>query len=135
MATPESSSQDLYVADDPYTKDVVLQKLLQTAVNSVGQSIVYPNQGEAEISVLLAELPPGKETGWHEHPVLLVGYILSGEVTVYFKNGETQIYRAGQAVAEAVDLVHNGVNEGTEVARMLVFVLGKKGEKYAVKRE
>jgi quercetin dioxygenase-like cupin family protein len=117
----------------PYSKDLLIQTLLKTELNSVGQRIAYP-PGAAEVTVLYAELPPGKETGWHEHPVSLVGYILSGEVTVYFRERDKQVYRAGEAVAEAVNLAHNGVNEGMEPARMLVFVLGQPTQPYVIKK-
>jgi quercetin dioxygenase-like cupin family protein len=34
-------------------------------------------------------LQPGQQTGWHTHPVPLLGYILEGELTVnYGPQGE-----------------------------------------------
>jgi len=100
--------------------------LLQTLTNSPGQPIVYPSVGTPEVTALLIEMAPGEATGWHSHPVPLLGYIFSGELTVYQASGDKRIVGAGGVSLESVDAVHNGVNEGTEPVKMIVFVVGLK---------
>ena len=98
--------------------------LLRTTVNSIGQPIVYPREGAPEVTVLDITMAPGEETGWHRHPVPLLGYIFSGELTVRLASGGKRVVRAGETSLESVDVVHNGSNEGAEPVRMVVFVLG-----------
>lgn len=106
--------------------------LLQTTTNAVGQPIAYPRGGTPEVTALLIEMAPGESTAWHHHPVPLLGYILSGELTVYQAGGDKRTVSAGTISLEAVDAVHRGVNEGAEPVRMVVFVVGEKGKPYTI---
>src|SRR5271155_4899464 len=96
--------------------------LLQTTVNAIGQPIAYPQGGVPEVTALLVEMAPGEATGLHSHPVPLLGYVLSGELTVYQVSGEKRVVRTGEVSHESVGVIHNGINEGTEPLRMIVFV-------------
>jgi quercetin dioxygenase-like cupin family protein len=106
--------------------------LLQTLTNSVGQPIAYPRDGAPEVTALLVEMAPGEETGWHRHPVPLLGYIFAGELTVYQATGEKRVVRPGQVSLESVNVIHNGVNEGREPCKMIVFVVGLKDVPFTV---
>jgi quercetin dioxygenase-like cupin family protein len=101
--------------------------LAQTTTNSLGQPIVYPQGGTPEVTALLVEMVPGEELPWHRHPVPLLGYIFSGELTVYQVTGEKRVVGAGEVSLESVDVMHRGVNEGAVTCKMVVFVLGTKG--------
>ena len=116
-----------------YDSDVHVKTLLQTSTNSVGQPIVYPHDAPAEVAILRVEIPPGKQTGWHSHPMPLFGYVLSGTLTVQFANGKKNVFHQGDALAEAVNVPHNGVNEGTEPVKLLIFVAGEKKTPFTVK--
>ena len=122
-------------ADDKpdYNNDVKVTKLLRTSTNAAGQTIVYPKDGPAEVSILTVEIPPGKQTGWHKHPVPIFGYVLSGTLTVNFAGGEKKVFHPGDALAEAVNVLHNGVNHGTETVKLLIFVAGEKGVPFTIK--
>jgi len=89
--------------------------ILRTCVNSIGQPIAYPRDGTPEVTALLLEMAPGEETGWHHHPVPLLGYILTGGISL-----------------ESVDVIHNGVNEGATPCKMVVFVAGIKDLPFTV---
>jgi quercetin dioxygenase-like cupin family protein len=112
-----------------------VQHLLQTTFNSTGQAIAYPQGGTAEVTALLIEMAPGEETGWHSHPVPLVGYIMSGELTVYQITGGKRVVPAGQNSLESVGVVHNGVNEGNVPCMMIVYVLGLKDVPFTIEAE
>ena len=107
--------------------------LAQTTTNSVGQAIAYPQGGTPEVTALLVEMAPGEELPWHSHPVPLLGYIFSGELTVYQITGEKRMVGPGEVSLESVDVMHRGVNEGAVPCKMIVFVLGRKGEAYTEK--
>ncbi|HEX4139524.1 MAG TPA: cupin domain-containing protein [Candidatus Methylacidiphilales bacterium] len=107
-----------------------VKTLAQTTVNSLGQPIAWPQGGTPEVTALLVEMAPGEELPWHKHPVPLLGYIFSGELTVYQITGEKRTVRAGEVSLESVGVVHRGVNEGSEPCRMIVFVLGRQGEPF-----
>jgi len=109
--------------------------ILQTTVNSTGQPIAYPRDGTPEVTALLIEMAPGEETGWHQHPVPLMGYLLSGELTVYQITGEKRVVRAGGISLESVDMIHNGVNEGAVPCKMIVFVAGLRDVPFTIEAE
>ena len=109
--------------------------LLQTTLNSLGQPIAYPREGTPEVTALLVEMAPGEETGWHRHPVPLLGYLLAGELTVRQITGEKRIVRAGEVSLESVNVIHNGINEGTVPLKMIVFVVGLKDVPFTVEME
>jgi quercetin dioxygenase-like cupin family protein len=121
-------------ADKPdYNSDVTVKTLLRTSTNSAGQTIEYPLGGKAEVSILIVEIPPGKQTGWHKHPVPLFGYVLSGQVTVHFADGKKNTFRQGDPMAECVDVLHNGINEGATTTKLLIFVAGEKNVPFTKK--
>jgi len=107
-----------------------VKTLAQTTVNSLGQPIAWPQGGTPEVTAFLAELAPGEELPWHQHPVPLLGYIFSGQLTVYQVTGEKRTVPAGEVSLESVGVVHRGVNEGAEPCKMVVFVLGRQDEPF-----
>ena len=107
--------------------------LFQSTLNSTGQAIAYPAGGTPEVTAFLAELAPGDETGWHSHPVPLLGYLLQGELTVVQTTGETRTVRVGEVSLESVGLIHNGKNTGAVPCKMIVFVVGQKDVPFTVR--
>ncbi len=116
-----------------YAGAVKVTPLLKTQVDAAGRPISYPTDGPAEITALLVEVPPGGRTGWHKHPLPCVGYILEGELHVTLINGRVNVFRAGEALAEVVDLEHEGMNRGTAPVKLVMFVLGTQGKAFTVK--
>lgn len=116
-----------------YQQGVQVTPLLSTSENTIGQPIEYPKTNDPEVSALLVEIPPGKQTGWHKHPVPLLAYVLSGTLTEEFSNGDKHEFHQGQALAEAVETPHNAYNAGTEPVKLVVFVLGEKAVPFTVR--
>jgi quercetin dioxygenase-like cupin family protein len=77
-------------------------------------------------------LQPGQQTGWHTHPVPLLGYILEGELTVDYGPQGERVYRRGDALAEAMNQVHNGRNNGQSPVRILAVFTSMEGVKETV---
>ena len=118
-----------------YNFDVRVTPLLRTSTNFAGQQIEYPHAHPAEVSILTVTIPPGKQTGWHTHPVPLFGYVLSGEISVTIEGHGKHTFHEGDPLAECVNLLHNGVNEGTIPCKLLIFVAGEKTVPFTVKKE
>lgn len=120
-------------ASPDYNTDVKVTTLLRTSTNIAAQSIEYPHAHPAEVSILSVTIPPGKQTGWHSHPVPLFGYVLSGEITVTIKGHGKHTFYKGDTLAECMNLPHNGRNNGTVPVKLLIFVAGEKTVPFTVK--
>jgi quercetin dioxygenase-like cupin family protein len=105
--------------------------VLKTESSWDGKSIVYP-EGKAQVTGLIVEVAPGAETGWHTHPVASFAYILEGELEVRLKNGATKQLKAGDALAEVVNTLHNGRNLGLTPVKLIVFYIGAVGQALTV---
>jgi len=111
---------------------VTTQTLLQTTRTNIGQPIRYPHGGVPEITTMIVTIPPGGATVLHRHPVPIVGYILEGQLEVRAAGGKVNRYKPGDTVIEAIGVAHRGVNVGRVPVRILVTVIGVKGQAYAV---
>lgn len=96
--------------------------------------IQYPT-GTAEITGLLVEIAPGAETGWHLHPVPSFGYIIEGELDVHLKDGKINHLKAGDALVEVVNTLHNGKNVGQSPVKLVVFYSGSQEQALTIKEE
>lgn len=116
-----------------YSSGVVTKILLQTQTDGDGAKLVYPTTAPAEVTTVLVEIAPGRQTNWHTHPVPCFAYMLDGELSVETVTGEKKTFRTGDAIAEVVNVLHNGTNSGTTPARLILFVIGTAGQPFAVR--
>jgi quercetin dioxygenase-like cupin family protein len=105
--------------------------LLKTTTSWDGKPIVYP-KGPGEVTALIVEIEPKAETGWHEHPVPVFGYIMEGELELRLAAGKVKILHQGDAISESVGVLHNGRNIGDEPVKILVFYMGEVGSKLSI---
>ncbi len=107
------------------------EALLKAAETTIlDQTIAYPSAVPAQVSSTILTVPPGVATGWHFHSTPMYAYILEGTLTVtYDVDGVSQekVYRAGDALVEAVGTHHNGVNNTDSPVRVLVVNMGAAG--------
>ncbi|MFI3248575.1 MAG: cupin domain-containing protein [Rikenellaceae bacterium] len=89
--------------------------------------IDYP-EGEASITLLKITVPPMCKLPLHYHPVINVGYMLEGSLTVTDDKGNTMAINAGNPIVETVNTIHYGENKGTTDAVILVFYAGEQDE-------
>ena len=101
----------------------LLAPVLTAKETVLGQPIAYP-PGVPVITSAIVTIPPGGQTGWHEHSIPLYAYILEGELTVDYGTEGTRLYRAGEGVMEAIDWSHNGTSTGTVPVRILAVYIG-----------
>jgi len=80
------------------------------------------------VSALIVEIAPGGETGWHEHPVPSLAYILEGKLDVTRATGEVKHLAPGDALAEVVNTLHNGRAVGDKPVKLVVFYVGAQGK-------
>jgi quercetin dioxygenase-like cupin family protein len=106
--------------------------LLDTGTTTLGQKLSYP-AGAAHVTAVIVTMQPGEQTGWHQHDVPMFCYMLEGEITVDYGRNGTRTYRKGDALMEAVDVLHDGRNTGTVPARVLAVFMGAEGVPDTVK--
>ncbi len=99
------------------------QTILKTQQSWDGSPITYP-AGQAEVTGMLIEIAPQAETGWHKHPAPSFGYILQGQLDVRLKDGQIKQLKTGDAIAEVVNTLHNGRNNGDIPVKLVVFYAG-----------
>jgi quercetin dioxygenase-like cupin family protein len=102
---------------------VKVTQLLKTTTTWNGVPIHYP-EGQAEITSLMVEIPPGGETNWHEHPVPSFGVLIEGTLEVSLADGKKKVLKAGEALAEVIATPHNGRNVGNTPLKLIVFYAG-----------
>jgi quercetin dioxygenase-like cupin family protein len=110
---------------------VQVSTILKTDTSWDGKPIEYPT-GKAEITGIVIEIPPGGETGWHQHPVPSFGMILEGDLEVRLKDGSVKRLRTGEALAEVRNTLHNGRNAGSGPLKLVVFYAGVAGQPLTV---
>lgn len=121
------------ISDEGYTKQIVVTPLLRTTKTASGQPIAYPVTASPQVTVVMVDIPPGAETGWHQHPFPCYAYILSGKLTVEVKGEEPRELHEGEALVEVVNTTHNGTNKGSEPVRLVMFVTGEEDKPFTVR--
>ena len=116
-----------------YSSGVTAKVLKKTTVTGDGQKITYPKTDNAEVTAMTVDIAPGAETGWHEHPIPVYAYVLSGHLTVEVEGGQRMSYVTGDAIIEVVNTMHNGKNNGADPVQLVVFYLGAEGTPNVIK--
>jgi len=116
-----------------YAKQIQVTPLFSTTKTASGQPIAYPKTDSPQVTAVTVEIPPGTETGWHQHPYPCYAYVLAGELTVEVKGGKAHKLRAGEALVEVVNTTHNGINKGTKPVRLVMFATGEKDKPFTVR--
>ncbi len=101
--------------------------LFSTGKTIMGETITYPTSSPAKLTGAIITLSPGDETGWHIHGAPLTGIVLEGELTVDYGERGKRTYREGDAIAEAINIPHNGKNTGESVMRLFAVIIGAEG--------
>lgn len=117
-----------------YSSGVSSTLLKKTTVTANGEPIRYLATDKPEVSAVLVEIAPGRQTGWHKHSVPVYAYVLAGEISVELEQGAPLFYKTGDAFVEVVDVFHNGKNNGTEPVRLVVFYTGAQGQENVTRK-
>ena len=102
----------LVMAFLPSNTEITKHIILDTKETLIGQQ-VEPTK------VRVITLPPGAETGFHTHDDVLVGYVISGEITVDYEDHSITL-KKGESGIQAINHSHNEINTGLFPAQILV---------------
>lgn len=116
-----------------YAAGVTVRPWLKTMHRADGTPIVFPAVGKPEATLAEVILAPGAETGWHRHSIQVFAFVLEGTLEVELSDGRRTRYTSGQALAEVVDVDHNGRNAGQGAVRLLVVYCGTEGTPLSAK--
>jgi quercetin dioxygenase-like cupin family protein len=105
-------------------EDAVTEVLSKSTVSWDGSKLPGCRRGKPEITVLKITIPPGVQLPMHKHPVINVGILISGELTVISNDNKTLHLKAGEPIVELVDKWHYGKNEGASPAVIIVVYSG-----------
>jgi quercetin dioxygenase-like cupin family protein len=109
-----------------YDAGVQAKIILQTETMSNGEPIDYLDTDHPSVTVMIVDIAPGAQTGWHSHPVAVYAYVMAGNLSVQLEGGKTFEFKEGEAIIEVVKLKHNGINNGKVPVKLVVFYLGEK---------
>lgn len=70
--------------------------------------------------------PVGGESGWHVHPGTEVAYVTVGRLELRIKGKITQL-EPGDSFTVPRGVAHNGINQGTEAAQVVITLVVDKG--------
>lgn len=108
--------------------------LAKASISWDGKKLLEYAKGRPQITILKIKIPPKTKLPLHKHPVINAGVLLKGELTVITEEGEELHLKAGDAIIEVVNKWHYGINEGNEVAEIIVFYAGVQGSPITVKK-
>lgn len=98
------------------------ETVLQAQQSWDGKRYAHYPKGQPEITMIRLTIPPNSVLPWHTHPVINVGYVLAGTLTLRDRaSGETHVYRQGEGFAETVDTEHRGESGDTPTVLLLTY--------------
>ncbi len=114
------------VADTSSSSSTVVLLDGQTTSWDGATLVDYPTTKPA-ITMLKISVAPNSKLPQHYHPVINVGYMLEGSLTVTDDKGNSKTISAGEPLIETVNTIHYGENRGDTDAVILVFYAGTEG--------
>ena len=88
-----------------------------------------------QITMLRITIPAGEKLAMHKHPILNIGYLTKGELTVRSENGDVLVLKPGDPIVELVDVWHYGESTGSEDAEIVVTYVGDKEDSLSITHE
>jgi quercetin dioxygenase-like cupin family protein len=84
-----------------------------------------------EVVQALAEIQPGAASGRHTHPGEEVGYVAVGPLVVEIDGKPAKTLQTGDVFLIPAGTVHNAVNKGSAVAKVVATYIIEKGKPVA----
>lgn len=111
------------------------ETLIQTENHWNKQAIKPIHIENPQITMLRITIPAGEKLAMHKHPVLNIGYLTKGELTVRSEKGDVLVLKPGDPIVELVDIWHYGESTGTEDAEIVVTYVGDKKDNLSIIKE
>ena len=108
------------------------EKVIQTNVHWNQQPIRPIHIDHPQITMLKITIPVGEKLAMHKHPILNVGYLTKGELTVRSDKGEELVLKPGDPIVELVDRWHYGESTGSEDAEIVVTYVGEQTDDLSI---
>jgi len=115
--------------------NIEVETLAQGGKSWDGSALPKYPQENPQITILRIKIPPSAKLPLHKHPIINAGFMLKGELTVVTDDEKVLKLKAGDPIIEVVDKWHYGRNDGDEIAEIVVFYAGFKGEPLSIKSE
>jgi quercetin dioxygenase-like cupin family protein len=87
---------------------------------------VPQDKGAQQVIVQSREFDPGSSSGWHVHPGVEMATVISGTVELVTAGGVRRL-GPGDSFQMPRGQAHNGVNPGSEPARVMITLVIDKG--------
>ena len=107
---------------------VVVKEILKSEKSWDGTTIPPQDIKNPQITVLHITIKEGTKLSLHKHPILNVGYMVKGTLTVHKESGEKVVLNKGDSLVEVINQWHYGENSGTEEVVIVVFYVGEKDQ-------
>lgn len=111
------------------------ETVIQTDTHWNKQAIKPINIEHPQITMLRITIPAGEKLSMHKHPVLNIGYLTKGELTVRSEDGNVLVLKPGDPIVELVDVWHYGESTGSEDAEIVVTYVGDKDDSLSIVKE
>ena len=121
------TSLNVYAADS--------EKVIQTTVHWDQQPIKPIHIDHPQVTILRITIPAGEKLAMHKHPILNVGYLTQGELTVRSEKGGVLVLKPGDPIVELVDEWHYGESTGSEDAEIVVTYVGEKEDDLSIAKK
>lgn len=118
-----------------YNNKLVVEELLQSEVNGMGQKIRYPEVKDAKVTMTKITFPPGETTGWHKHDIPVFSYIIKGTLTVETGDGKMMQYKENTCFSESYNIYHKGTNKENTDLVVIAIYLGGDARELSIKKE
>lgn len=89
---------------------------------------VPADRGPQSVQSHTREFAPGGSSGWHTHPGVELGIVLSGEMELRLADGTSRRFGPGQTFTVPRGTIHNGVNVAPGPSRMAITYVYDKGQ-------
>ena len=117
-------SLNVYAADS--------KTVIQTDAHWNGKAIKPIHIDHPQVTILKITIPAGEKLAMHKHPILNIGYLTKGELTVRSDKGEVLVLKPGDPIVELVDTWHYGESTGKGDTEIVVTYVGEKGDDLSV---
>ncbi len=115
--------------------EIQMEILAEGSTSWIGDSLPPYPEGTPQVSIMRAKIPPQAKLRMHKHPVINAGVLIKGTLTVISDKGDTLRLKAGDPIIELVNRYHFGMNEGDEVAEIIVVYAGEVNTPITIAKE
>ncbi len=109
---------------EPKSTEVTSQVVVESTLSWDNSPLPAYPVGTPKVTLLRISIPAGAKLALHKHPIINVGLLTKGELTVTSETGQTLQLKAGDGIVELVNTYHYGENRGTQPAEIVVFYAG-----------